>query len=314
MNTTITNESSIPAEPELKSDLLETFDLALEHREVLDRRHLIALDVDGTLVTPDGNMSDELRDAVAAVDAAGHEVVIATGRSIASTLPILYRLNLTEGYAVCSNGALTLRLNPNSEKGFDVLERVTFDPEPALRRLHEHIPTALFAVEDDIRGFRVTAPFPGSDISGRQQIVPFDDLCSQPVCRMIAYSTELTNQDFQEIIDQVGLREVSYAIGWTAWIDIMPDGVTKASGLEKIRQQRGIPTTNTLAIGDGRNDIEMLQWAADGVAMGIAPPEVRAAANRSTTAVEDDGAAKVLREFMRDWSLKDGLASPSAAE
>ena len=79
----------------------------------------------------------------------------------------------------------------------------------------------------------------------------------------------------------MGLHKVSYSIGWTAWLDIAPDGVNKATAMERVRHALGIPRAHVVAVGDGRNDIELLQWAGAegrGVAMGQAPDEVKAAA------------------------------------
>ncbi|HEU5240942.1 MAG TPA: HAD hydrolase family protein, partial [Ornithinibacter sp.] len=105
--------------------------------------HLVALDIDGTTVNHEGALSDAVRAAVRAVADAGHHVTIATGRAIVGTLPVLDRLDLTAGYAVCANGAVTLRLDAGLEQGYEVLEAVTFDPAPALRVLREHFPSAL---------------------------------------------------------------------------------------------------------------------------------------------------------------------------
>ena len=74
--------------------------------------HLVALDIDGTTVNHEGELSDAVRDTVRAVADAGHHVTIATGRAIIGTLPVLHRLGLTTGFAVCANGAVTIRLDP----------------------------------------------------------------------------------------------------------------------------------------------------------------------------------------------------------
>jgi hydroxymethylpyrimidine pyrophosphatase-like HAD family hydrolase len=84
-------------------------------------------------------------------------------------------------------------------------------------------------------------------------------------------------------------------VGWTAWLDIAAEGVTKASALEKVRCTLDIDRKHTLAMGDGRNDIEMLGWAGRGVAMGQAPQEVLEAATEVTGTVYEDGAATILR-------------------
>ena len=69
---------------------------------------LVALDIDGTTIDHSGGLSPAVREAVTAVVAAGHHLVISTGRSIVATLPIVRLLGLERGYAVCSNGAVTL--------------------------------------------------------------------------------------------------------------------------------------------------------------------------------------------------------------
>jgi hydroxymethylpyrimidine pyrophosphatase-like HAD family hydrolase len=87
-------------------------------------------------------------------------------------------------------------------------------------------------------------------------------------------------------------------VGWTAWLDIAAAGVTKASALEHLRVRLEIEQHLTVAIGDGRNDIEMLGWAGRGVAMGPAPEDVIAGSNEDTASVYDDGAAHVLRSLL----------------
>ena len=71
-----------------------------------------------------------------------------------------------------------------------------------------------------------------------------------------------------ELVERVGLQGVSYAIGWTAWLDLTPPGVSKASALERVRELLDVPAGATVTVGDGQNDREMLEWAGLGVAMG----------------------------------------------
>ncbi|GMA94977.1 hypothetical protein GCM10025881_18010 [Pseudolysinimonas kribbensis] len=92
----------------------------------------------------------------------------------------------------------------------------------------------------------------------------------------------------------MGLHKVTYNVGWTAWLDIAPEGVNKATGLEFVAGELGIPRSRVLAIGDGRNDIDMLEWVGIGVAMGQAPDEVLAVADETTGSDLEDGVAAVL--------------------
>ncbi len=74
-------------------------------------------------------------------------------------------------------------------------------------------------------------------------------------------------------------------------------GVSKASGLEHVADALGLEAADALAIGDGRNDLEMLRWAARGVAMGQSVDVVRESADHVTDSVDDDGAAVELERW-----------------
>ena len=264
----------------------------------MSRHRLVALDVDGTLMSYAGVISDDVRAAVTALVDAGVHVVLATGRSAHSAVEVAHDLGLTTGWAVCSNGAVTVRLDPAAENGWAVERSVTFDPGPALRAIAMELPDALYAVEDLGVGFRVSAPFPPDELSGEHTLVPFDELASAPATRVVIRAPESTPEEFHEIVERVGLHEVSYAVGWSAWLDLAPGGVSKASALEEVRRDLGVEPFATLALGDGENDVEMLRWAACGVAMGHALDVVRAAADEVTGTIEDDGAVAVLRRVL----------------
>jgi hydroxymethylpyrimidine pyrophosphatase-like HAD family hydrolase len=110
-------------------------------------------------------------------------------------------------------------------------------------------------------------------------------------------SPEHAIEDFLSVVEKMGLHKVSYNVGWTAWLDIAPDGVNKSTALERVRGLLDVPRSRVIAIGDGRNDVDMLEWASSegiGVAMGQAPAEVQAAANVRTGTDLDDGVATYL--------------------
>lgn len=260
-------------------------------------RKLIALDVDGTLVDHEGYMSDEVRDAARAVVDAGHEVIVATGRSLGAALPIIQRIGLTRGYGVCSNGGVTIRIDTDLPDAYEVIDRVTFDPKPALEALRRRLPTAKYALEDDQGRFLSTERFQDASFGAEAQSVDFAHMLEANAVRVVVFSTDSTAEEFGEAVEAIGLHGVTYSVGWTAWLDIAASGVTKASALELLRRKLDVDPSRTIAIGDGRNDIEMLEWAARGVAMGQAPEEVIAAATETTASVYDDGAAKVLRSL-----------------
>ena len=259
---------------------------------------LVALDVDGTLMEFGGRISPDVIEAVRAVRDAGDHVVLATGRSVISVAPIARGLGLTTGPAVCSNGAVRVTMDPSAPLGYEITDMVTFDPGPALRVIRAELPDALYAVEDVGRGFFVTQPFPPNEIEGVHTVVDFERLCTLPATRVVIRSPNHTEADFHAMVERIGLHEVTYAVGWVAWLDLNPKGVTKASALEQLRIELGVATESTIAIGDGRNDIEMLRWAGRGVAMGNADEVTREASDEVTGSVAEDGVLTVLRGLL----------------
>ena len=260
------------------------------------RPRLVALDIDGTIVNHDSVMPESVRRAVLAVVEAGARVVLATGRSWHATRELVDLLGLPAGPSVCSNGAVIVRYPPT-----EVVRKVTFDPVDVIARVHRFAPNALVAVEDIGRGYLLTAPFPPGDLTGEMRVVGLDELSAAPATRVIVRDPDSSPEEFLDLAARLGLHGVSYYIGWSAWLDIAPEGIHKATALADVAARYGIPASDVLAMGDGRNDIEMLRWAGRGVAMGDAPDEVKEAADAVTGRFEDGGtAAELARWFPPD--------------
>lgn len=264
-----------------------------------EQRKMVCLDVDGTLVDHDGRMSEAVRSAARDVVAAGHHVMIATGRSLQATLPIIETIRLRNGFSVCCNGGVTIQLTDQLEEGYEVIDRRTFDPAPVLEQLRHRLPSAKYAIEDDAGNFLSTERFQDMSFGVKARGVSFDELLNTTAVRLVVFSTDASTESFSEAVEAIGLQGVTYSVGWSAWLDVAAAGVTKASGLEALRARLGVSLDDTVAIGDGYNDVEMLAWAGRGVAMGQAPDDVKRIADEVTEDVYDDGAALVLRSLLR---------------
>jgi HAD superfamily hydrolase (TIGR01484 family) len=268
---------------------------------------LVALDIDGTLlrwIEGEGQsyeqISPALYDAVHAAVDSGAQIVLASGRSPHGMHMIADLLDLPrEGadrlWGVASNGAVIFRYPP-----LEVVHEETFDAREAVRQVLEQHPGALVAVEERGVGYRVNRPFPEGELSGEMIETELDEIVGGPVSRVIIRDPTASAEDFVTMAARLGLHGTDYVVGWTAWLDLAPVGVSKASGLEYVARGLGIAREDTLAIGDGRNDVEMLRWAARGVAMGQAVQEVHDAADGSTGSVYEDGAAVELRRWFRN--------------
>lgn len=266
----------------------------------IPNRWLIALDIDGTVLHEDGTLSDAVVTAVQRVRDAGHEVMLATGRSVAMTVPVLDRLGIVPEYVVCSNGAITLKRDPTAPNGYSRDHVVTFDPSGVLRTIRANLATANYAVEDETGLYKFTGWFPDGALGAASEKVEFEQLLIPTATRVVVISPGHAIEDFLSVVESMGLHKVSYNVGWTAWLDIAPDGVNKATALERVRELLDIPRSRVMAVGDGRNDIDMLEWASAhgrGVAMGQAPDEVIAAASERTGTDLDNGVATLLATF-----------------
>jgi hypothetical protein len=272
------------------------------------RPELVVLDLDGTVVPYAEEHvppSPRVQAAVAATLRAGVPVIIATGRAVWSALPTAADLGLHGVELVCSNGAVVY--DPDSAT---VLHAVTIDPGPAARALAAGQEGLAFAVEHGTEGFRTTPGFPRDFPSRFLDIASMPEIVARPTARLVArreapMSTGAPFEIFgaevraaRELCAAVLDPEVyGWEIGYTGWIDVMAPGVTKATGAAMLAADLGVDASGVLAVGDGENDLPLFEWAGRSVAMGQAPPTVRAGADEVTESVTHDGAALVLERW-----------------
>lgn len=254
---------------------------------------MVALDVDGTVVDRDGVLAPEMADAIAKVLAAGVPVVLATGRAWHSTRELVEVLGLPTGPTVCSNGAVIVSYPPQ-----EIVQAVTFDPREVIERVEAFAPGTLIAVEEIGRGFRLNDHFPEGDLTGELVVQSPEELGAEPVTRIILRDPRRSVDDFVSLAQHLGLQGVTYFVGWSAWLDIAPEGVNKATALAQVAADLGVKAEDVLAAGDGRNDIEMLAWAGRGVALAEAPDEVKAVADAVSVPFAEGGLVpELLRWF-----------------
>ena len=259
-----------------------------------DERLLVALDVDGTILDINGRVSERMMASLARLRTYGVQIVISTGRGIQAALPVAYHVGLTDGWMICANGAVTLRMDPAAPGGYEIADAVTFDPTDAIAALTRAVPDGIVAVEVLGDGFKVSRPFPDGELIEAQRVVSLEEMSAQPVTRVVLRAPGMDVGEFSTLVAGCGLHSVEYAIGWTAWLDVAPEGVTKASALQSLAARLGTGASRTIAVGDGTNDVEMLRWAGIGAAMGSAPESVKESSDIVTGPVWHDGCAALL--------------------
>ena len=232
--------------------------------------------------------------ALTRMRAYGARIVISTGRGIEAALPVARHVGLTDGWMICANGAITLRMDPAAPRGYEVADSVTFDPSDVIAALSSAVPDGIIAVEALDGGFRVSRPFPDGELIEDQRVVPPQEMGSEPVTRVVLRAPGMAVEEFSALVAGCGLYSVEYAIGWTAWLDVAPEGVTKASALRALAARLGTGAERVVAVGDGANDIEMIRGAGVGAVMGSAPRAVRDCGDLVTGPVWHDGCAALL--------------------
>jgi Cof subfamily protein (haloacid dehalogenase superfamily) len=277
---------------------------------------LVALDVDGTVLTPQHTITDATRDAVADARARGVRVVLASSRSPLGLRPILNTLGLRDEWFIAYQGALVARWAGPTD--LDVLHETRLESATA-RALEHHAETAGLSVgrytalqwrvsrldstihrESKITGERALLSSPdqldrAGDphklllIAGTPQLLPpLDALAAHPPTGTHAVRSHRT------------------------YLEITAAGVDKAAGLTALTAHLRISPSHTAAVGDGDNDVAMFAAAGLTIAMGQASPNVQGHADYITASNAQDGVAAALSRMRAD--APDSLSRrPSAA-
>lgn len=259
---------------------------------------LIATDLDGTLLREDGTVSQRSRDALAAATAAGAAHIIVTGRGVPWARHILDDLDY-RGLAVCGQGGQVYHAGDHR-----LLTSVTLDRQLAglaLAKIEaETGPLALAASRDGLRGEVLIGP------GYRTQEGPLpsvavdhqDELWSAPINKIYLQHPELDDDALTAVARTVAGDLVGVTMAGPGIVEILPLGLTKATGLSLAARRLGFRAADTIAFGDMPNDIPMFGWAAHGVAMANAHRELKAVADEVTASNDEDGIAVVIERLL----------------
>ena len=264
---------------------------------------LIATDVDGTLLDDDEKITARTRDAVQAAVEAGTQFVLATGRPPRWVQPVVDALGFAP-MAVCANGAVIY--DPSTDRIISA-RTLSVDMLGELAEIATRvIPGAGLAVErigssahDAATPQFVSSPgYEHAWLNPDNTEVSLEDLLSAPAVKLLIRKAGARSSDMAAALAKhVGLEgDITYSTN-NGLVEIVPLGISKATGVEELARPQGIAAADVLAFGDMPNDVPMLRWAGHGVAMGNAHPDARAAADEVTAANTDDGVARVLERW-----------------
>ncbi|MFD5795294.1 HAD family hydrolase [Streptomyces diastatochromogenes] len=258
---------------------------------------LIATDLDGTLLRSDESISQRTREALAAATAAGAAHIVVTGRAAPWTRHILDDLGY-EGLAVCAQGAQVYDAGAHR-----LLTSVTLDRQlagVALAKIEAEVgPLYLAASRDGLDGEVLVGP--GYTVTGALPATPFtdaSDLWAAPLNKIYIQHPTLSADELTEAARRAAGGFVTVAMAGEHIVELLPLGLSKATGLSLAARRLGMKASDTIAFGDMPNDIPMFAWASRGVAMANAHEELRAVADEITTSNEEDGIAVVLERLL----------------
>lgn len=269
-----------------------------------NKRHLIALDLDGTLLTDNKEISIRNKQTVLKAMAEGHIVVIATGRPHRASINYYHALRM-DTPMVNFNGALIH--HPTDEK-WDALH----SPMP-IRTAHRIVDACYdMNVHNILAEVKDTVYLDQYDdkiidiFQSNQQDSPFtigsikNGLKEDPTSLLIHPKDEHIIE-IRNHLDDFHAELIEHRKWGTPWniIEIVKKGMNKSVGLQKIAHYYDIPQDRIIAFGDEDNDLEMIDYAGVGVAMGNAIDELKSVAKHVTVTNEQDGIGVFLEDYLK---------------
>ena len=264
---------------------------------------LIATDVDGTLLNDDEQISPRTRAAVHAAVDGGAKFMLATGRPPRWIPPVVEALGLAP-MAVCANGAViydaaadrivsahTLAPDLLAELA-EVAQRVI----PGVGLAVERVGRSAF--DESIPQFASSPGYEHAWHNPDNTEVSLQEMLSVPAVKLLIRKAGAASAEMAAALaPHVCLEgDLTYSTN-NGLIEVVPMGISKATGIAEVATPLEIAADDVVAFGDMPNDLPMLRWSRLGVAMGNAHPEVMAAADEITTHNNDDGVARVLERW-----------------
>ncbi|GER83285.1 sugar-phosphatase [Thermogemmatispora aurantia] len=270
---------------------------------------LLVIDIDGTLLTPGGEITEGTRAAIAEARAAGVIVTLATARRYGNTASIAHELALTAPL-ILYDGALivehpsgrVLYSNPLpdqvAQQGISLLLAEGLQPviQPLGDPLHEEVWTGPVELDSPWQQIYFTVHAAELHRLPREQLLRL----SKPVLRLVALEAPERLRLLAPAVAALDcswllLERGNYQCGE---LSLLRAGCSKATAVAALADLLHIPLTEVMAIGDNENDIGMLSRVGLGIAMGQASAAVKQAARATTTSNSEDGVAYAIERYL----------------
>jgi Cof subfamily protein (haloacid dehalogenase superfamily) len=259
---------------------------------------LLVVDLDGTVRSRVHGVTSGVRAAVKAAQGRGVRVCVATGRMWRSAAPWVRTLG-ADSPVILYNGGQVLEFTTGRTLYERRLPRMAAHEALALSRADAEVQSLLYV------GDRVYAErqHPLSDAYAvddglSYEIVPsLDSLLTEDPHKVLIIGAPDRTDALQGAVRRAGIP-VHTVKSEPVYLEILPPGVSKGSALQAMVDALGVPIEETIAVGDNWNDLEMIEAAGLGVAMGHAPEGVRARADYVCGTAEQEGVREVIERFV----------------
>lgn len=260
---------------------------------------LVATDLDGTLLRPDGSVSTRTARAVRAARDAGLHVVPVTGRPPHVTWDVVEQAGLGP-LGVCSNGAALVDL-----KTMEIVELVTIAADVATRlvnMLRDLFPGAVFAVEST-GSFAHEPGFVDPDWgweAPNERLHMVSDILealSPTIVKLIMRRPGWTARQLLARLESEVAERGHITSSGLDWVEMGAPGISKAYALERVCRRLGVGVREVVAVGDNHNDLTVLSWAGRAAAPANAIPEVLAVVDEVIPSNAHDGVAQLLEQL-----------------
>lgn len=266
---------------------------------------LVAVDIDGTLLTSKRELTDQVKEAVAAAKAAGVKVVITTGRPIAGVKTLLDDLNLRDpgDYVITFNGGLV----QDTATGEDLVkETLTYEDYLDLELLARKLGIHMHAITKD--GIYTANRDIGKYTIHEATLVNMPVFYRTPEEMADKEIVKIMFIDEPEILDPaIAKIPASYQERFGLvkstpfYLEVVKKTVSKGNAIKHLTQKLGIDMSQTMAIGDEENDRAMLEVVAVPVVMANGNPELKKIAKHITLSNDESGVAHAITT----WVLTD---------
>jgi Cof subfamily protein (haloacid dehalogenase superfamily) len=265
---------------------------------------LLALDIDGTLVGDDLTLRDRTHDAVARAIRRGVAVSLATGRMASSALTFAEELGLREPIVAYQGALIRAMPVPGDRRIGRLLVHTPLPAAVAREAVAWSLAHGLDPHLNHLERFIIRADDPKADdyskfLGARAELVPdLGGSIRHPVSKVLAVGEEPVPLDtFEEArIHFAGRADIT--ISHPRFMEFLAPGVSKGRAVRWLARRHGIPLGQVMAIGDQRNDLEMVAAVGHGVAMTGAPAEVIEAARYVAPPIEVEGAAEMIERLV----------------